>query len=253
MILKEYGSTEIAQQSETQSHSEEKEYEEVYVNEEQAGELIEDFAYALENGLVCLDQQIVTDGEKRVETIFADSRGSLVIALTKLDEMDSMLSQSLSFYNNVIRNIDSYSRIFNERLPDKFIDPARRPRLFLISPSIDFDLMEKCRWLDIEVSVFAVKFIRHCESGTILPIFTKVPIPEIPKTLNSAELEEATIAKEEAAESEESDKDTEEKEDSMKLNIYFDGIGYAPASGDYDNQETAAEEATIQEEEMEKL
>lgn len=99
--------------------------------------------------------------------LMVDSGGALVIAELKVVKSDSMIFQAVDYYDYVANNIDSFARAYK----DYDIDVKQRPRLLLIAPSFSPRLLNRCRWIDIPISLFTFVCIKVSDCNKIIPIF----------------------------------------------------------------------------------
>jgi RecB family endonuclease NucS len=122
----------------------------VEVSEQHLEELIRLHADEIEAGLVYIDHQRQTDGG-RLDVILADSGKAFVIAELKVTEDDGMLLQGVDYCDYVTRNIERLAREYKQHQ----IDPTQEVRLLLIAPSFSQTLINRCRWVNITISLFA--------------------------------------------------------------------------------------------------
>jgi hypothetical protein len=203
-------------------------YETAEIAEKNLEELVTDHAYLIEEGLVCLDHGFDKDG--RMNALFLDSDNSLVIAEIKIGDSEDMLLHCLDYYNRIMDNLADYSRMLKAGDDDMKINIARRPRLIIIATEFSQNLLEKLRWLSIDISVFQIKCIKPMDSKKILPVFFRVSIPETP------EIQETNAFV----------KTVEEEKSRRKLDIYFDAAPETPK--DVDSPEETEEDVEETEE-----
>ena len=134
------------------------------VAEDQLEDFVRKNPELIEKGLCYIDHQKRTD-RGPLDVLFVDSGKSLVIAELKVVEDDGMLVQGLDYYDYIISNIDGYARAYK----GKGIDPAQRPRLFLIAPSFSISLLNRCKWIDISLFfvVFNISFMHALNTSKI--------------------------------------------------------------------------------------
>jgi hypothetical protein len=98
-----------------------------------------------------------------------------------------MLVQGLDYYDYVTSNIEGYANAYK----DKRIDPRQDPRLFLVAPSFSMSLINRCKWIDVPVSLFTFQCIEIDDKpGEIIPISKEVAIPSRPQPVAVYTLEE---------------------------------------------------------------
>jgi len=154
------------------------------VNEQQLEELTRRYADKIEEGLRFIEHQRATD-RGRLDVLFADSGRALVVAELKVVEDDLMLVQGIDYYDFLARHVGDFAHIHR----DFDINPSEPIRLFLIAPSFSVDLLNRCKWIDVPISLFTYRCIRVGGSQDILPVFTEVTIPSIPETVEAYTLE----------------------------------------------------------------
>ncbi len=155
-----------------------KKYSVVEIKENTLEELIRHYADKIETGLKYISHQKRTD-RGRLDVIMVDSGGSLVIAELKTLEDDGMLQQGIDYYDYISRNIDGFSRTYKEF----HIKPEQRPRLLLIAPSFSVTLLNRCKWIDINIYLYTFKCIKLENDDDIIPVFTEVSVPKVPDTI----------------------------------------------------------------------
>lgn len=116
-----------------------------------------------------------------------DSGNALVVAELKVVEDDDMLMQGVDYYDYIAKNLESLSRVYK----DFNIDPMQEPRLFLIAPSFSIVLIERCKWIDIPISLFIHQCIElEDRKNEIIPIFKEIPLPSLPEKIEVYSLED---------------------------------------------------------------
>jgi hypothetical protein len=155
-----------------------KKYKVADVSESQLEELIRHYADKIEEGMKYVTHQRKTN-KGRLDVLMVDSGGALVVAELKVAEDDDMLVQGLDYYDYITAHIETFSRAY-----DRFgIKPDQRPRLALVAPGFSVSLLNRCKWIDIQVSLFTYKCITFEGESDIVPIFTEVSVPEIPQAI----------------------------------------------------------------------
>jgi len=162
-----------------------KKYKSVEVTEKQLEDLIRQGADLVEDELRYIDHQKMTD-RGPLDIVLVDSGGSLVIAELKIVEDDTMLVQGIDYYDYVSRNIEGLARAHSQFE----INPEQDVRLFLIAPSFSVSLLNRCKWIDIPISLFSYKCVKFDGSEEITPIFNEVSIPSVPKPEKAYKLED---------------------------------------------------------------
>ena len=160
-----------------------KKYKSTDVSERQLEDLIRQGADLIEEGLRYIDHQRMTD-RGPLDVLMADSGNALVVAELKIVENDTMLVQGLDYYDYVSRHIEGMARVYK----DFQIDPSQQVRLFLVAPSFSIALINRCKWIDIPISLFSYKCVKFEDSDEITPIFSELTIPSGPVIIEASSL-----------------------------------------------------------------
>lgn len=160
----------------------------VEIQEKDLEELVRKYPEYIEQGLKYVDHQKRTD-RGPLDVLFVESGKALVVAELKVIEDDSMLVQGINYYDYITRNIEGLARAY--RTKNLSIDPIQKPRLFLIAPSFSISLLNRCKWIDIPISLFTFQCIAFEDSpNEIIPIFKEVTIPSRPQSIEVYTLEQ---------------------------------------------------------------
>lgn len=108
-----------------------------------------------------------------------DSGKALVIAELKVTQDDGMLLQGLDYYDYISTNVESFARLYKKYE----IDPTQQVRLFLIAPSFSQTLMNRCKWLDLPISLFTFNCLKFDGDSDIVPIFTEQQVTAPPEII----------------------------------------------------------------------
>jgi hypothetical protein len=155
-----------------------KKFTKINVSEQMLEELVRRHSDMIEEGLSFVDhQKRAADG--RLDVFMVDSGKSLVVAELKIIQDDEMLFQGLDYYDYVSTHIEAFARLYKQYE----IDPTQQVRLFLIAPSFSQTLVNRCKWLDLEISLFTFNCLKFEDDNSIVPIFTEQQITELPKTI----------------------------------------------------------------------
>jgi len=149
-------------------------YDYVSVAEKELEHLIQIYSNKIEDGLKFLDHQKKTE-RGSLDVLFIDSGNALIVSEIKVVEDDNMLFQGIDYYSDVNKDIEPLSRLYNKM--NNKIDPTQTPRLMLIAPSFSINLIKRCTWIDIPISLYTFKCIKIENSDDIVPIFTEITIP----------------------------------------------------------------------------
>jgi hypothetical protein len=155
-----------------------KKFTKINVSEQMLEELVRRHSDMIEEGLSFVDhQKRAADG--RLDVFMVDSGKSLVVAELKIIQDDEMLFQGLDYYDYVSTHIEAFARLYKQYE----IDPTQQVRLFLIAPNFSQTLVNRCKWLDLEISLFTFNCLKFEDDNSIVPIFTEQQITELPKTI----------------------------------------------------------------------
>lgn len=150
-----------------------KKYKVIDVSEKQLEEMIKKEPDLIEDGLRYIDHQRKA-GRGPLDVLFVDSGNALVISELKVIEDEGMLIQGIDYYDFVTSNIDGFARAYKDRK----IDPMQNPRLFLIAPSFSIQLLNRCKWIDIPISLFTFQcIVLQDKPEEIIPVFIEVTVP----------------------------------------------------------------------------
>jgi len=127
----------------------------VNVSEKQLEEMVRQAPELIEEGLRFVDHQVKAD-RGPLDVLLVDSGNALVIAELKVTEDDGMLVQGIDYFDYVTRNIEAFARGYRE----KEIEPTQEPRLFLVAPSFSSLLLDRCKWVDIALSLFSFQCLQ---------------------------------------------------------------------------------------------
>lgn len=162
-----------------------KEYKSVEVSEKQLEDLIRQGSNLVEEGVQYIDHQRNTE-RGPLDVLMVDSGNSLIVAELKIVEDDAMLVQGIDYYDYISKNIEGISRVYK----NFHVDPSQTVRLFLIAPSFSVSLLNRCKWVDIPISLFTYKCIIFEESKEITVVFSEVTIPSTPKAIEAYDLKD---------------------------------------------------------------
>ncbi len=163
-------------------------YKTIEIKEKFLEDLVRQFPDNIEKGLIYVDhQRITTRGP--LDVLLVDSGNSLVVCELKIVEDDNMLSQGLDYYDYMTINIEGFARAYSSN--DIKIDPKQEPRLFLIAPSFSIALQNRCKWINIPVSLFTFQCIAlESAPDDLIPIFQEIIIPSKPEIIEVYSVEQ---------------------------------------------------------------
>ncbi|MBS1570915.1 MAG: hypothetical protein JST62_00765 [Bacteroidetes bacterium] len=153
-------------------------YSTVDISEKELEDLIRQYPDPLEKGLVYIDHQRFTD-RGPLDMIFVDSGKSLVIAELKVVEEDGMLMQGLDYYDYIARNFEGICNAYK----GFNIDTKQDIRLVLIAPSFSVNLLNRCKWLDVNLSLYTYSCVHIEELNEKILTFTEVTFPSRPERI----------------------------------------------------------------------
>ena len=158
----------------------------VNVSESELEDLVRQGSDLIEEGLKFVDHQAFTP-RGPLDVLFVDSGKAFVIAELKIVEDDGMLTQGIDYYDYVSRNLEGFARAYKRHK----IDPRQNPRLFLIAPSFSVTLLNRIKWIDVAVSLFAYQCLElEGDDGVSTVVYTEVTPPGAPERVEEYSLEE---------------------------------------------------------------
>lgn len=152
-----------------------KNYTKADVSEQELEDLVRRHTGYIEEGLVYVDHQKSTLGG-RLDVLMVDSGKALVVAELKVIQDDGMLLQGVDYCDYVSTHTESFARLYK----DHSIDPTQRVRLCLIAPSFSQTLVNRCKWLDLPISLFTFNCLKFDGEDDVVPIFSEQEIPITP-------------------------------------------------------------------------
>lgn len=148
-------------------------YKVVEVSEKELEEMIRKGSDLIEQGLRYIGLQKRTE-RGPLDVLLVDSGNALVVAELKVTEDDGMLVQGLDYYDYIASNIEGFARAYKE----KKINPTQKLRLFLVAPSFSVSLLNRCKWIDISLSLFTFQcLVFEDNPKEIVPVFKEITIP----------------------------------------------------------------------------
>lgn len=148
-------------------------YTKIDISERQLEDLVRQHAGLIEEGMAYVTHQNRTPGGGRLDVLLVDSGKSLVVAELKVVEDDAMLVQCLDYYDHVSAGVETYARMHSQH----GIDPVQPVRMLLLAPSFSQALINRCKWLDINISLFTYVCLRFDDSDQLVPVFSEQSIP----------------------------------------------------------------------------
>lgn len=155
-----------------------KNYEKVDVSEAQLEDLVRRNPSKIEEGLTFVDHQKAAAGG-RLDVLMVDSGKSLVVAELKVVEDDGMLVQGLDYYDYVSSHVETYARLYQHHS----INPTQQVRLILVAPEFSQLLVNRCRWLDLPISLFTYTCLKFDNEDDVVPVFHEREIPASPEVV----------------------------------------------------------------------
>ena len=162
-----------------------KKYTKADVSEQELEDIVRRNAGLIEEGLVYLDHQRPAAGG-RLDVLLVDSGKSLVVAELKVIQDDGMLVQGLDYYDYVSAHVESFARLYKAHS----IDPTQQVRLFLIAPSFSQTLVNRCKWLDLPISLFTFNCLKFEGDADVVPIFTEQQVTAPPEIVEVSNLDD---------------------------------------------------------------
>ena len=90
-----------------------------------------------------------------------------------------MLLQALDYYDYVATHIEAFARLYKAHN----IDPTQHVRMFLVAPTFSQTLVNRCKWIDVPISLFTFSCLRIEGTDGVLPVFTEQAIQSPPETV----------------------------------------------------------------------
>ncbi|MCK4261872.1 DUF91 domain-containing protein [bacterium] len=150
-----------------------KKYKAIDTSEKQIEDMVRKAPNLIEEGLIYVDHQKRTEWG-RLDVLFVDSGNAMVVAELKVVEDDGILLQGIDYYDYITNNVEGFARAYKDRK----IDPTQKLRLFLIAPSFSVSLINRCKWIDIPLSLFTFQcIVFEDDPKEIVPIFKELTIP----------------------------------------------------------------------------
>ncbi len=160
-------------------------YNKVDVSEQQLEDLVRQHTHDIEEGLSYVDHQKQTD-TGRLDVLLVDSGKALVLVELKVVEDDGMLLQAVDYYDYVSSHIEAFARLYKKHS----IDPTQQVRLFLIAPRFSQTLINRCKWIDIIISLYSYTCLKFQESNDVIPVFSEQTIPSLPEIIERRTVED---------------------------------------------------------------
>lgn len=162
-----------------------KKYTKADVSEQELEDIVRRNAGLIEEGLVYVDHQKPAAGG-RLDVLLVDSGKSLVVAELKVIQDDGMLIQGLDYYDYVSTHVESFARLFKTHS----IDPTQQVRLFLVAPTFSQTLVNRCKWLDLPISLFTFNCLKFEGEADVVPIFTEQQVTAPPEIVEVSHLDD---------------------------------------------------------------
>lgn len=162
-----------------------KKYTKADVSEQELEDIVRRNAGLIEEGLVYVDHQKPAAGG-RLDVLLVDSGKSLVVSELKVIQDDGMLVQGLDYYDYVSTHVESFARLYKTHS----IDPTQKVRLFLVAPTFSQTLVNRCKWLDLPISLFTFNCLKFEGEADVVPIFTEQQVTAPPEIVEVSHLED---------------------------------------------------------------
>lgn len=162
-----------------------KPYKKVDVSEQQLEDLVRQHTGTIEEGLGYVDHQKQAAGG-RLDVLMVDSGKALVVAELKVVQDDGMLMQGVDYYDYVRSHVEAFARLYKAHL----VDPTQEVRLFLIAPSFSQALINRCKWVNLPISLFNYNCLKFDGEENLIPIFSEQAIPTPPEVIEVTHLDD---------------------------------------------------------------
>ena len=98
-----------------------------------------------------------------------------------------MLVQAVDYYDYITTNIEGLARAYKQNK----VDPIQKHCLFLIAPVFSVPLLNRCKWIDIPISLYSFQSIAFEDNlKEIIPIFKEITFPSRMQSVEVYNLEE---------------------------------------------------------------
>jgi len=143
------------------------------VTEAKLEDLVRQAPDLIETGLRFVDRQRRTS-DGRLDVLLVDSGGAIVVAELKVVEDDGMLIQALDYYDYVTSNREALARVYTAAK----VEPTQPARLLLVAPSFSVTLLNRVKWFDLPISLFAYRCIQlQDDSHDEVPVYVEIKAP----------------------------------------------------------------------------
>lgn len=156
-------------------------YEEKELSEKDLELKISEHPQLIEKGLKFVANQRKA-GRGPVDILLVDSGNALVVTELKVVMDDDMLTQALDYFDHVYSHLEALALAYEVK--GFKIDPSQEPRILLIAPDFSESLVNRCRWLSVNISLYRYRFLvlkkDEKELGEFID-FMPVEIPSKPE------------------------------------------------------------------------
>ena len=90
-----------------------------------------------------------------------------------------MLLQGVDYYDYVSSHVEAYARLYKAH----GIDPTLQVRLLLIAPSFSQTLVNRCKWINLPISLFSFQCLHFEGDDDVVPLFAEQTISTRPVVL----------------------------------------------------------------------
>jgi Endonuclease NucS len=163
-----------------------KKYTRTDISEQELEDLVRRGPELIEEGLVYVDHQKPAAGG-RLDVLLVDSGRSLVVAELKVVQDDGMLIQGLDYYDYVSAHVEAFARLYKTHS----IDPTQQVRLLLIAPTFSQNLVNRCKWLNLRVSLFTFNCLKFEGEADVVPVFIEQEVTPPPEPIDVPHLEDS--------------------------------------------------------------
>jgi hypothetical protein len=148
------------------------------VSEQQLEDIVRRHPELIEEGLTYVDHQKSAAGG-RLDVLLVDSGKALVVAELKVVQDDGMLLQGLDYYDYISTNLEKFARLYKHH----GISPAEQVRLLLIAPSFSQGLVNRCKWLNVPVTLFTYSCLKFEDDDDLAAVFNEQQLPSAPAAI----------------------------------------------------------------------
>jgi len=137
---------------------------------------------SIEPGLKIMADEFPVDNGS-IDLLGIDSGNILTIIELKINEDDSMLMQSIRYYDSVSQNIDKIAKLY----PGEKVDTSEGPRIILIAPSFSGTLKKCAKYIDLRLDLVEYDSLETDHKQGLISHFIDIETPKEMPTRKTVE------------------------------------------------------------------